>query len=108
VAAWQEITQEFWEVHRTAYDLYTSELVVEGASIGDSEAAKRRTMKDGIIEELWLARDKLAEKYEHDLDLIVAAIREREKRPLTVMCEKRTASDAEHAGGNSLGPRSRR
>jgi len=41
-AAWQEITWEFWERHRAAYDLYTSELVVEEASVGDSETAERR------------------------------------------------------------------
>ena len=41
-AAWQEITREFWEVQRTAYDLYTSELVVEEASVGDPDAVARR------------------------------------------------------------------
>lgn len=42
VAAWQEITLEFWEVHQALYDLYTSELVVEEASMGDQEAVQRR------------------------------------------------------------------
>jgi len=41
-AAWQEVTWEFWENHRTTYDLYTSELVVEEASVGDSTAVERR------------------------------------------------------------------
>jgi predicted nucleic acid-binding protein len=41
-AAWQETTWEFWERHRTAYDLYTSELVVEEASVGDPDAVERR------------------------------------------------------------------
>ena len=40
-------------------------------------------MKDEIIAEVWRNRDALAAKYNYDLDAIVAAIRERERRPLT-------------------------
>ena len=46
-------------------------------------------MKDEIIAEVWRNRDRLAEKYGHDLDAIVAAMRERERHPLTEMCKKR-------------------
>jgi len=40
--AWQEVSWEFWEAHRSSYDLYTSELVVAEASAGQAEAAERR------------------------------------------------------------------
>ena len=40
-------------------------------------------MKDEIISEVWRNRDALAAKYNHDLDAIVAAIRQRERCPLT-------------------------
>ncbi|MBU0701265.1 type II toxin-antitoxin system VapC family toxin [bacterium] len=42
IAAWQEVTLEFWERHRGRYDVYVSELVVAEASSGDSIAAERR------------------------------------------------------------------
>ncbi len=42
VAAWQEVSWEFWEAQRSGYDLYTSELVIAEASVGDAEAAERR------------------------------------------------------------------
>lgn len=41
-AACQQITWEFWEVHRSRYDLYTSELVVEEASMGNADVSERR------------------------------------------------------------------
>jgi len=41
-AAWQETTWGFRDRYRTAYDLYTSELVVEEASVGDRDAVERR------------------------------------------------------------------
>jgi len=36
-------------------------------------------MKDEIIAEVWRNRDRLAAKYGHDLDAIVAAMQERER-----------------------------
>jgi len=51
-------------------------------------------MRDEIMAEVWRARDRLARKYGHDLDAIVAAMRKRERHPLTAVCEKRTPSKA--------------
>lgn len=42
VSAWQEVTREFWDQHRKAYDLVTSQLVVEECSVGDPAAVGRR------------------------------------------------------------------
>jgi predicted nucleic acid-binding protein len=41
-AAWQQVTWDFWELHRHRYDLYTSEIVVAEASAGEPRAAERR------------------------------------------------------------------
>ena len=48
VAAWQQITSQWWEQERPKYELFTSELVVAEASAGDSEAAREclRQIKD--------------------------------------------------------------
>ena len=45
VAAYQQSTQEWWQDHRKAFALYASQLVVQEASRGDSEAAKLRLKK---------------------------------------------------------------
>jgi hypothetical protein len=42
VAAWQEITAEWWEWERPKYELFTSELVIAEAGGGDETAAARR------------------------------------------------------------------
>jgi hypothetical protein len=42
VAAWQEITTQWWEQERLKYELFTSELVIAEAGGGDEEAARRR------------------------------------------------------------------
>jgi predicted nucleic acid-binding protein len=42
VAAWQEITAQWWEQERNRYELFTSELVVAEAAGGDEDAARRR------------------------------------------------------------------
>ena len=42
VAAWQQITWQWWEQEKERYNLYTSELVIAEASAGDKEAAKSR------------------------------------------------------------------
>ena len=88
-AAWQEVTWEFWEVHRDRYDLYTSELVVEEASMGDAEAAERRIGFLRGIPELpvdeevralaaeILSKEALPRKAEFDaLHIAVAAVNE--------------------------------
>jgi hypothetical protein len=41
-AARQQVTHEWWQTRRDKFDLYVSELVIEEASAGDSEAAERR------------------------------------------------------------------
>jgi len=45
-------------------------------------------MKDEIIAEVWRNRDRLAERFGHDLDAIVKAMQERERQPLTAICKK--------------------
>jgi len=48
-AAWQNITNEWWEKRRVNFELYTSELVIEEAGRGDPSAAeKRRQYLQGI------------------------------------------------------------
>ncbi len=42
IAAHQELTAEWWSVHRNRFDLYISELVLDEAGSGDAEAAARR------------------------------------------------------------------
>lgn len=42
VAAWQEITAQWWEQERSKYELFTSELVIAEAGGGDEAAAARR------------------------------------------------------------------
>ena len=45
----QELTREWWDSRRTAYDLYTSEVVLEEAADGDAVmAGKRVTILAGI------------------------------------------------------------
>ena len=41
-AAWQQITGEWWDEARQAYELFVSELVIAEASAGNTEAAARR------------------------------------------------------------------
>ena len=42
-------------------------------------------MRDEIIAEVWRNRDRLAEKYGHNLDASVKAMQERERQPLTAI-----------------------
>jgi hypothetical protein len=49
VAGRQQITKDWWEIHRENFDLFVSQLVVEEASEGDEKAARERL---GVIEEL--------------------------------------------------------
>jgi predicted nucleic acid-binding protein len=42
VAANQRITQDWWQLHHQDFDLFISQLVVQEASAGDEEAARRR------------------------------------------------------------------
>ncbi len=48
-AAWQAATTEWWDTHRSIFELYTSALTVEEAGRGHREAAARRLEAlDGI------------------------------------------------------------
>jgi hypothetical protein len=42
MAANQETTKEWWDEHRKQYNLFISELVMQEASAGDKDAARRR------------------------------------------------------------------
>lgn len=63
-AAWQSITQQWWEQFRNSYELFTSELVISEASGGNSVAAKKRLDSLFGITELFVdsEAEKLAEK----------------------------------------------
>jgi hypothetical protein len=41
-AAWQKTTVDWWETQRSRFDLYTSDVVLEEAGRGDSDAVARR------------------------------------------------------------------
>jgi predicted nucleic acid-binding protein len=51
-AAWQHLTNEWWDNHRTRFELFTSELVLAEAGQGDLDAARRRIEKLGDIPDL--------------------------------------------------------
>ena len=53
-AAHQQITAEWWESRGPGFDLYVSQLVIDEASAGDEEAARRRldTVKEISLLEL--------------------------------------------------------
>ncbi len=42
IAAHQELTHEWWEKRRKYFDLFVSQLVIQEASAGDKDAAKKR------------------------------------------------------------------
>ncbi len=42
IAAHQELTNEWWENRRKHFDLFVSQLVIQEASAGDKDAAKKR------------------------------------------------------------------
>ena len=44
-AAWQQVTAEWWDLHKNRFELYISELVVAESERGDPEAAKRRLVR---------------------------------------------------------------
>ena len=56
VAGHQAATRDWWEIKRTNYDLYVSELVIAEASRGREEAAQKRlALLDGIALLAWKA-----------------------------------------------------
>lgn len=42
IAAHQQITHEWWDMRRSTFDIFISQLVIQEAMAGDKEAAKRR------------------------------------------------------------------
>lgn len=48
-AAHQQITQDWWDNHRSGFDLFVSQLVIEEATSGDEQAVHRRLQ---LLEEL--------------------------------------------------------
>jgi predicted nucleic acid-binding protein len=57
IAANQQITQEWWQLRRSAFDLYVSELVIQEASAGDKNAAEQRLQALEDIPELKLSEE---------------------------------------------------
>ena len=45
VAAWQQITTQWWEQEKSKYELFTSELVLAETAAGDPSAAQKRIEK---------------------------------------------------------------
>ncbi|MBA3943716.1 MAG: type II toxin-antitoxin system VapC family toxin [Herpetosiphonaceae bacterium] len=60
VAAHQQLTQEWWDQHRLAFDLYISQLVIQEASAGDPMVPKRRLVALEGIPLLALTEDAVA------------------------------------------------
>ena len=68
IAANQQITQEWWQLRRDAFELFVSELVIQEASAGDKIAAGQRLQALEGIPELKLSEEivVLAEKLVKD------------------------------------------
>src|SRR3972149_799804 len=77
VLAHQEITREWWPKAIRRFDAFISEVVVEEASLGDPEAAKRRLeeLKDFVEEmaKVYMEKLKIPEKYFRDAAHITLA-----------------------------------
>ena len=59
-AAWQQVTREWWDDHRTRFELFISELVLTEAAQGDPDAAQRRIERLKGIPELDVTHDAVA------------------------------------------------
>lgn len=57
MAAYQESTRTWWDEERRHFDLFISEAVIQEASAGDAEAAKRRLDILRDIPELQITRE---------------------------------------------------
>jgi hypothetical protein len=71
MAARQEITRDWWDNRRNEFDLFVSQLVIDEASAGDSDAiARRLEILEGIpLIEPKPGTDALVEALIEDLDL---------------------------------------
>jgi len=65
IAANQQVTHEWWDTHRSDFDLYISQIVIDEASEGDQEAAQQRLekLKDIPLLELRTEALNLADKF---------------------------------------------
>jgi hypothetical protein len=71
MAARQQVTRDWWDNRRTAFDLFVSQLVIDESSAGDQEAiARRLAILDGIpLVEPQTGIDELVEALIRDLAL---------------------------------------
>jgi len=60
VAANQQLTQEWWHLRRQDFDLFISQLVIQEASAGDEDAARRRLQVVADIPLLTLNEETVA------------------------------------------------
>jgi len=76
VAANQQITHEWWQLRRSQFDLFISEVVVNEASSGDRNAARQRLAKIEDVPLLTLTTDAitLAETLVRELPLPEKAV----------------------------------
>lgn len=65
VAAQQQVTNDWWDNRRSAFDLYVSQLVLQEASKGDEEEVKKRldTVQDIPLLELRVEARNLADMF---------------------------------------------
>lgn len=75
VAAHQQITHEWWDVHRTSYDLFVSEAVIAECESGDAEAARERLEQITELPTLDIAEEaeRLAEQILQGVPLPIKA-----------------------------------
>ena len=71
MAARQEITRDWWENRRGSFDLFVSQLVIDEASAGDSDAVSRRlSVLEGVpLIASQAGTDELVEALIRDLSL---------------------------------------
>ena len=55
-------------------------------------------MKNEIMEEVWRNRDEFARQHNHDIDAMVAALRDMERKPLSQIVDRRRKAPNCHAG----------
>jgi predicted nucleic acid-binding protein len=65
VAAQQQVTREWWENRRSQFDIYISQIVIQEAKDGNTEAAAKRlkTLEDIPLLDLKVEALELAEKF---------------------------------------------
>jgi len=71
MAARQQITRQWWDTRREAFDLFVSQLVIDEASAGDRDAAARRlkVLEDLPLLEAQEGTDELVQTLVRDLAL---------------------------------------